>query len=286
MKTKHIILIIVLVSAVVLASGLVQRLAPKTISLDKKDFFQGEIVKFSIKAKVNLCSNDAPYSIVNENGRVIKISHSCIGFVGSGRDCYCKDGIIDCISVEPSCSDAILCRKEKIDNTFSWDQTEYIEIVEECEGKTIRREEPRQVRPGKYKIVVGNYEKSFSIKNYSKVRLEDFQYEVKGCKGDGYSKNNLVNITVLDNSIEFNQTLITYCNANKDNLKLEYSRQGNTLKINEIFESAMVTKCICSVEIKGRISNLEKGVYKIGFVFDNRYTNQKTKLDTLDFEIK
>jgi hypothetical protein len=114
----------------------------------------------------------------------------------------------------------------------------------------------------------------------------DFLYEMKSCGGAGEFKNNSVDIEVLDNSIKFTQILSTYCNADKDNLKLEYNRQGNVLEINEIFKSVTVTKCVCPFEIIGTISNLEKGVYKIKFVFDNRYVNQKEVIDVLGFEIK
>jgi len=163
MKIKHFILIIALIFAAFLISGLIQRLVPKTISLDKGSFFQGEIVSFSIKAKINLCIDHLPYSIRNENGKFVNLKHSCSGFIGSSIDCYCKNRTIDCVPVGPGCSDVIVCRKEKVDALFSWNQMEYIKVVEECEGVIIQREEPQQVECGKYKIIVGDYEKSFSI---------------------------------------------------------------------------------------------------------------------------
>lgn len=114
----------------------------------------------------------------------------------------------------------------------------------------------------------------------------DFQYEMKTCEGRDEFKNNSINIEVLNNSIKFNQILNIYCNADKDNLKLEYKGEGNDLEINEIFDSTLIAKCVCPIEITGEIFNLEKGNYKITFVFDNKYTNQKEVLDTLGFEIK
>jgi hypothetical protein len=126
----------------------------------------------------------------------------------------------------------------------------------------------------------------FMFINPLETYSRDFQYEMKSCGGAGEFKNNSIDITVLDNSVKFTQILNTYCNANKDNLKLKYSKQGNTLEVNEIFKSMTVTKCVCPLEITGTISNLEKGRYKIKFVFDNRYVNQKEVIDVLEFEIK
>ena len=113
----------------------------------------------------------------------------------------------------------------------------------------------------------------------------NFKYEVKKCENGG-PKNDSMIITTLDNSIKFNQILNTYCNADKDNLKLKYSREGNNLEINEIFKSALVTECVCPLEIKGTISNLEKRRYMLDFIFDNRHINQKVTIDTHEFEIK
>jgi len=126
----------------------------------------------------------------------------------------------------------------------------------------------------------------FMFINPFETYSKDFQYEIKSCESGELFKKNLVDIVVLGNAIKFNQILNTYCNVNKDNLKLKYNRQGNNLEINEIFKSRIVARCICPLEITGTISNLKKGIYKIEFVFDNRYVNQKRVIDVLEFEIK
>lgn len=126
----------------------------------------------------------------------------------------------------------------------------------------------------------------FMFINPLETYSRDFWYEMKSCGGAGEFKNNSVDIQILDNSVKFTQILNTYCNADKNNLKLKYNMQGNILEVNEIFKSMTVAQCICPLEITGTISNLEKGVYKIKFVFDNRYVNQKEIIDVLEFEIK
>ena len=166
MREKNLIFIVIIALIVIAITLLyyLQNFQDEAISLNKEEFSQAETIIFSIKAKVKLCTNDIPYSIMDENGEPVKTRHSCMGLIGSGRDCYCKNGTIDCVSVGPGCSDAISCWEEKVDNTFSWNQLEYIEITDNCEGRTIRREEAQQVKPGRYKIVVSDSEKSFLIK--------------------------------------------------------------------------------------------------------------------------
>ena len=119
---------------------------------------------FSINAKVKLWTNELPFKIVNEKGESIKLKHSCAGFVGSGVDQYCENGKIVNEEVYQlcdfskkwcyRCSDAIFQREGYVNETFVWDQKEYVEITEECEGKTIRREVKKQVPDGKYQIIV------------------------------------------------------------------------------------------------------------------------------------
>ena len=73
----------------------------------------------------------------------------------------------------------------------------------------------------------------FMFINLLETYSGDFLYEMKSCKRVGEFKNNSVDIEVLDNSVKFTQILNTYCNADKDDLKLKYNRQEN-LEINEI----------------------------------------------------
>ncbi len=117
---------------------------------EREVYKKGEPITFSINAKVKLWTNELPFKIVNEKGESIKLKHSCIGFVGSGIDQYCENGKIVEKAVYQlcnfskkwcyGCSDVIFQREEYVNETFVWDQKEYVEITEECEGKVIRRE--------------------------------------------------------------------------------------------------------------------------------------------------
>ncbi len=141
---------------------------------------KGETIKFKIDDTVQICRNELPYRIVRHDIKkpdimTIKLQHSCIGEVGSGFDQYCEFGKI--VSKEIStlcdfskkwchgCSDALTCWNESIHETFTWNQKEYVETTEECEGKTIRRELKKQVPEGKYQIITnGKVIKEFIIK--------------------------------------------------------------------------------------------------------------------------
>ena len=124
------------------------------------------------------------------------------------------------------------------------------------------------------------------------INHNDLQYEMKdhvdyrkNCQEDYKQEEPFISITTINDSVKFNQIFKTYCNVNK-NLTLQYDKTSNYLIVNEIFDADYVTKCICPIEITGTIHNLEKGNHKIQFIFDNKYTNQKTILDTLEFKIE
>ncbi len=122
--------------------------------------------------------------------------------------------------------------------------------------------------------------------DYTVWTPKDFQYEIGTCEATRGFKNNSIILEVSNDSVTFHQTLNTYCNTNKDNLKLEYIRRGNNIQVNEIFSSESVAKCICPFEIVGMIPDLEKGSYKITFTFINKYTNQKDVLGVLEIDAR
>lgn len=117
-----------------------------------------------------------PFSIIKPNREYTKLKHSCEGEIGSGFNQYCKfgkkvsegvDGLCDFSEKWcRGCSDAIGCWNESIHETFKWDQKEYVQITEECEGKTIQREVLRQVPEGKYQVIIKNGKiiKEFTIR--------------------------------------------------------------------------------------------------------------------------
>lgn len=176
MNQKIKILIGVLVVGIVLVGGWwILSNQPSESSPSREIYRKGEPVIFSINTKVKLWTNELPFKIVNEKGESINLKHSCAGFVGSGVDQYCENGKIVGKDIYQlcdfskkwcyGCSDAISQREEYVDETFVWDQKEYVEITEECEGKTIRREVKKQVPEGKYQIIAnGKVIKEFIIK--------------------------------------------------------------------------------------------------------------------------
>jgi hypothetical protein len=137
------------------------------INLDKTEFVSGEIINFHIKTKhsYNSCNSGSslPYSIYKENGDYINQRYNCNGFAGVGVNQYCRNGVIE-FEETVHCSDDCIVGEIDVDGNYSWNQTELIDVSEECDGRTIHRQEPRQVENGVYTIKVGNVEKSFLIK--------------------------------------------------------------------------------------------------------------------------
>lgn len=170
MNSKIKILIGVLIVGIILISGWwIWSKPPSENGLVEEINGRGETIEFRIDDTIQICTNELPYRIVNPNinkpyGKVIMLKHSCGGFAGYGIDQYCENGKIRTEKVG-GCSDVILCENKTIHETFIWDQKEYVEITEECEGKTIHREVKKQVPEGKYQIIVnGKVIKEFTIK--------------------------------------------------------------------------------------------------------------------------
>lgn len=176
MKSKIKILIGILVIGSILIGGLwILSNRPSESGPNGEIYRKGETIKFRIDDTIQICTNGLPFSILKPNGEYVKLQHSCMGIVGSGFNQYCENGKIVSKRVHQlcdfpwiwcrGCSDAITCQNESIQETFTWDQKEYVEITEECEGKTIRRELKKQVPEGKYQIIVnGKVVKEFTIK--------------------------------------------------------------------------------------------------------------------------
>ncbi|MDZ7798213.1 MAG: hypothetical protein U5L76_01195 [Patescibacteria group bacterium] len=142
---------------------------------NEETYKKGESITFKIDDNVQICTDDLPFSIIKFNEESVKLKHSCIGEIGSGFDQYCENGKMVlkpvyqlCDFLEKwcrGCNDALTCRNKFIHETFVWDQKEYVETTEECEGKIIHRELKKQVPEGKYQIIVdGKIIKEFTIK--------------------------------------------------------------------------------------------------------------------------
>ena len=116
---------------------------PAAARLSMETYGVGEPVSFEIDDTVHLCEGDLLYGVVQvteEGNRPVLLQHSCIGIEGTGVDRYCEDGQIKAVVVR-ECSDAVFCEDTRVKETLTWDQQEYVEIVEECAGETIRRDE-------------------------------------------------------------------------------------------------------------------------------------------------
>lgn len=116
--------------------------------------------------------------------------------------------------------------------------------------------------------------------------FSEFQYEITSCSRSTELKDNSIKITAIGNSINFSQTLNTYCNINRDNLILKYNKAVSMLEVIESLEPTTVSRCVCPLKIVGKIDNLENGLYKVKFLLDNKYTNQKETIASQEIEIK
>jgi len=115
---------------------------------------KGDPVIFDLDDTIFFCAGQSTFSIarITENEkRELSLSHSCLGFLGTGTDQYCQDGQVKTVFVG-GCSDAIPCGKQSIHETITWNQKEYAAITENCAGQTIHREVEQQVPEGNYQI--------------------------------------------------------------------------------------------------------------------------------------
>jgi hypothetical protein len=124
-------------------------------------FGPGETVTFQLDDTVYVCNEELPYSILQVTEgepRRLMLEHSCVGIVGSGVDQFCENGQVTIVQVG-SCSDAIICEDQHVDQTVRWDQQEYVVVTDECAGQTIQREEKQQVPAGRYQVTVQEWKK-------------------------------------------------------------------------------------------------------------------------------
>jgi hypothetical protein len=57
-----------------------------------------------------------------------------------------------------SCSDAVFCEEQSVDETITWDQQEFVQITEECGDQAIHREIEQQVPEGAYQVRVHHWQ--------------------------------------------------------------------------------------------------------------------------------
>jgi hypothetical protein len=120
---------------------------------------------------------------------------------------------------------------------------------------------------------------------------EDFFYKIYPCPSGYYYETKprpKIEIEVENNSIKFFQILSSYCNSPSD-IKLNYTKRENNIIIEEIFSPKRgIAKCMCEFPILGKIFNLEKGKYKISFIYKIKILLSKEEqvLGEYEFEIK
>jgi hypothetical protein len=88
-----------------------------------------------------------------------------------------------------------------------------------------------------------------------------------------------INISIVNNSIIFDQKLNCYCLppiTDPEYFKIELSFIGNNLTLREIFtpKEQSVTLCFTTFRINGTIFNIPKGNYNLVYVFENRHVDQ------------
>ena len=127
-----------------------------TLEPTREIYRKGDPVTFRFDDTIYFCAGQSTFSIaqITEDGkRELSLSHSCVGFVGTGTDQYCQDEQVKTVSVG-GCSDAISCEKRSIHETITWNQKEYVTITETCAGQAIHREVEQQAPAGKYQIIL------------------------------------------------------------------------------------------------------------------------------------
>jgi hypothetical protein len=126
------------------------------------------------------------------------------------------------------------------------------------------------------------------VKYKSNEYSDFFFYNIKACSEEKSYDNepDSIDFSQSGNSLEFVQVFNNYCNTDENNLKLEYSLSDKVIEIREIFNTDGVAKCVCPIHIEGQIKNLEKGKYRIKFIFDNRYLGQIKIIDEREINLE
>ena len=247
MDSKIKIVIGILIVGIILIGGwwILSNRSSENIP-NEETYKKGESITFKIDDDVQICTNDLPFSIIKPNGESVKLKHSCMGIVGSGIDAYCENEKIIPKRVRlcdfsdrwcGGCSDALHCWNESIHETFTWDQKGYVEITEECEGKTIRREVKKQVPEGKYQIIVnGKVIKEFVIGPSEceswKQRIEEKIANSKYCNAD----SDCINVFVPSCTFGCNKVIVNKDKADK--------LKGEVEKFIEKCNDSCLLKCL------------------------------------------
>lgn len=76
---------------------------------------------------------------------------------------------------------------------------------------------------------------NFVFINPFETYSKDFHYKIKYCENYDFDwekmmkSQGITNLSIVENSVNFNILFLPYCNANQHNFKLKYERNGNNL---------------------------------------------------------
>jgi len=102
-------------------------------------------------------------------------------------------------------------------------------------------------------------------------------YKIKSCEIGSDNRDEIINLQVDGDALNFNIKKIVNCVANRHNLKLDYIKTENQIDIMIIEKRSLlsgypglIAGCSCPYEIIGKIRNLDKGNYKIDIIYEDR----------------
>jgi hypothetical protein len=102
-----------------------------------------------------------------------------------------------------------------------------------------------------------------------KQSAKDFSYTVSDCHEAGELES--IRLELSEGAVAFAQVLDMNCIAatRPNSVKLAYAKHGRDLEVTITLRSEVLSDCTCPIGIEGRIANLDKGSYRILFVFDH-----------------
>ena len=110
------------------------------------------------------------------------------------------------------------------------------------------------------------------LSTYRVILFEDaeLEYNISACDDYGlllpHWDDGVINVSLGDHGLVFDQTLIYYCDFNPSNFTMELHQVGSNLTIIEQYaDDGLVTDCLCPVKISGIISPLEEANYTLTF---------------------
>jgi hypothetical protein len=102
-----------------------------------------------------------------------------------------------------------------------------------------------------------------------KQSAKDFSYTVSDCHEAGEQES--IRLELSEGAVAFAQVLDMNCTAatRPSSVKLAYAKHGRDLEVTITLRSHVLSDCTCPIGIEGRIANLDKGSYRIVFIYDH-----------------